>query len=208
MEELERLQQILLYRELDFTLEQIKEVLDGAAARLPALVRQEELLLLRKQRLEAILATLQKTIASAKKGVPMNDKELFEGFESAKEWEEAMKEQQAYLQETYGFDMLEATPIDVQSMNEQAAEAAAFITGMTDSLKAGVKHYDERVVQRIGSHLAFLNAHGHSASAADFAAQTRFFLEDDFHLRMLENQQAGLAYYLAAAAASYAAAAQ
>lgn len=54
-------------------------------------------------------------------------------------------------------------------------------------------------------HLEFMNKHDHNISAKDFAAQTQFFLSDDFHLRMLESQQTGLAYYLSAAAESFAA---
>ncbi|MOA70124.1 hypothetical protein D3C78_1987700 [compost metagenome] len=50
-----------------------------------------------------------------------------------------------------------------------------------------------------------MNKHGHNISAKDFAAQTQFFLSDDFHLKMLESQQTGLAYYLSAAAESFAA---
>jgi hypothetical protein len=48
-----------------------------------------------------------------------------------------------------------------------------------------------------------MNKHGHKTSAKDFAAQTQFFLNDDFHLKMLEGQQTGLAYYLSAAAESF-----
>jgi len=77
---------------------------------------------------------------------------------------------------------------------------------MASSLQAGIKHGDERVSNLIRAHLAFMDTHGHPASAEDFAAQARFFLSDDFHLQMLESQQIGLAYYLAAAAEAYAAA--
>ncbi|MUG43515.1 hypothetical protein GNP95_00590 [Paenibacillus woosongensis] len=48
-----------------------------------------------------------------------------------------------------------------------------------------------------------MNRYGHAVSAQDFAAQTRYFLTDSFHLQMLEGQQTGLAYYLSAAAESY-----
>jgi hypothetical protein len=89
-------------------------------------------------------------------------------------------------------------------MNDMAAEAAAFMTGMANALRAGIKHDDENIFRLIGTHLDFLNKHGHSISAADFVSQTRFFLDDGFHLRMLEDQQTGLAYYLHAAADSYA----
>lgn len=77
--------------------------------------------------------------------------------------------------------------------------------GIAEALRKGFKQNDEHVRQLIESHLDFLNKHGHRTSAADFASQTRFFLQDDFHLRMLEDQQTGLAYYLSAAAASFAA---
>ncbi|WP_178025485.1 hypothetical protein [uncultured Paenibacillus sp.] len=50
-----------------------------------------------------------------------------------------------------------------------------------------------------------MTKHGHPADLADFAAQARFFLSDDFHRTLLEGQQTGLAYYLLAAAEAYAA---
>ncbi|MNJ58829.1 hypothetical protein D3C77_544820 [compost metagenome] len=74
----------------------------------------------------------------------------------------------------------------------------------TRNLQTGVMHNSPEVGHLIRSHLDFMNRHGHAVSAQDFAAQTRFFLSDSFHLQMLEGQQTGLAYYLAAAAESFA----
>ncbi|WP_375295293.1 hypothetical protein [Paenibacillus sp.] len=91
-------------------------------------------------------------------------------------------------------------------MNEQAIEAMTFMNRMADCLRVGVKHSDGVVGDLIRCHLEFMNRQGHRTSAQDFAAQTRFFLNDDFHLKMLEGQQTGLAYYLSAAAESFAAA--
>ncbi|MGG1313195.1 MerR family transcriptional regulator [Cohnella laeviribosi] len=201
--ELERLQQIRFYRELDFPLEKIKELLSGEPDRLSILSQQAELLLARKQRLEQIMETLKKSMDCMEKGEPMNHKEMFKGFESEEEWKEALREQNEYLKETYDYDLLEDARIQVPEMNEQAAEAITFMTQMAKALKTGVKHCDEQVRELIRSHLEFLNEHGHRISVADFAAQTRFFLHDDFHLRMLEERQTGLAYYLCAAAESY-----
>ncbi|MEK4063953.1 MULTISPECIES: MerR family transcriptional regulator [Paenibacillus] len=207
-EELERLQQILLYRELDLTLEQIKQLLEDEPDRLTILVEQEKLLLLRKQRLESMLETLKKSIMSRKKGEQMEDKELFTGFESEEEWAEAMKPQHEHLKETYDFELLGTAPVDLQRMNEMAAEAAAFMKAMAEALRSGVKHSDAAITQLIESHLGFLKGQGHLVSAQDFALQNRFFLGDDFHLQMLEGQQTGLAYYLSAAADYFAAQAQ
>ncbi|OME51845.1 hypothetical protein BSK59_20240 [Paenibacillus odorifer] len=50
--------------------------------------------------------------------------------------------------------------------------------------------------------LEYMNNYGHEISAKDFAAQTRFLLSDDFHIKMLGSEQTRLAYYLSAAAES------
>ncbi|MCJ8011963.1 MerR family transcriptional regulator [Paenibacillus sp. KQZ6P-2] len=201
--ELERLQAILFYREFDFSLEQIGQLLDHEPDRTAMLQKQETLLEQRRRRLEQVMDTLRKTKASLESGEPLAREDMFAGFESEEEWREALKEQSDYLKERYGVEM-EHEPLDVQEMNEQAAEAAAFMKDMTSSLLGGIKHNDLRIHQLIRNHLAFMNAHGHQITPKDFVAQTAFFLQDDFHLSMLEGQQTGLAYYLNAAAASYA----
>lgn len=202
--ELERLQEILFFKELDFSLDQIKELLKQHADRLSILLQQEKLLLSRKDRLAAIVQTLRKSITSIQEGEPMDNKEMFKGFESEQEWNQALAKQNQYLQETYEMEPLEVAGADVQEMNEQAVEAMTFMNHMASSLREGVKHDDEKIKASIQSHLAFMNRLGNLTSARDFAAQTRFFLSDDFHLKMLESQQTGLAYYLAAAAEAFA----
>ncbi|BFH68941.1 MerR family transcriptional regulator [Paenibacillus dendritiformis] len=200
--ELERLQHILFYKELDFPLETIKVLLETDADRWTILNRQEELLLARKRRLDQIIQTLQASKDSLAGGEPQSPGEMFTGFASEEEWEQALSEQREHVQAAYGFDILEGRSIDVPRMNEQAQEAAAFMEEMAAALRSGAKHDGEDVQRVIRTHLDYLNGHGHPVSAAEFAEQTRFFLQDEFHLRMLEGQQTGLAYYLAAAAAS------
>jgi DNA-binding transcriptional MerR regulator len=202
--ELERLQQIMTYRELDFSLEQIGRLLNEVPDRLAILEQQAQELAVRRQRLESIIGTLRKTITCERRGISMDDKELFEGFRNEEEWKAALQEQNEHLKKTYEYDMLESAPIDAGEMNDMAREAAAFIRGMADALKEGVKCNDEAIAARIGRHLEFLNQHGHAMTADTFAKQSRYFLTDDFHLKMLEDQQVGLAYYLAAAAESFA----
>ncbi|RUT31568.1 MerR family transcriptional regulator [Paenibacillus zeisoli] len=203
--ELERLQEILFYRELDFPLDQIKELIEHHSDRLSILSQQEELLLSRKYRLETLIQTLRKSITSMKEGTTMDNSEIFKGFENEEEWNKALSEQNQYLNESYGMEPFEVAPADIQEMNEQASEAIGFMNEMASSLRDGIQHNDQRIIDLIQGHLEFLNTHGHTLSAKDFADQTRFFLIDDFHLKMLEDQQTGLAYYLSAAAESFAA---
>ncbi|MFD2211276.1 MerR family transcriptional regulator [Virgibacillus halophilus] len=206
IKELERLQEILFYRELDFPLKKIKEMLDGQPDRLSILSGQKKLILARKQRLEQLIQTLDESIMHTRKGEVMDKTALFKGFESEEEWKEALSEQYEYLNEKYGYDLHVEKPIDVQSMNESAMEAKRFMGGMAQSLKDGLRVDDKKVQQLIGQHLDFLNTHGHKTTAADFEKQTRFFLNDDFHLKMFESQQQGLSYYLCIAAETFASA--
>ena len=80
--ELLRLQQILFYKELDFPLGQIRELLDDPDFdQLGALTGQERALQARAARLRVLLATVAKTIAHIKKERPMlTNEELYEGF--------------------------------------------------------------------------------------------------------------------------------
>ncbi|WP_425623280.1 MerR family transcriptional regulator [Brevibacillus borstelensis] len=203
--ELERLQHILFYKELDFPLEKIMQLLEGAPDRLSILASQKELLLARKQRLERVIQTLDESISHAENGEQMNQAEMFKGFCDEEEWMEALAEQKRYLEETYDFSLPSIDSSEVPAMNQMAREAKRFTDGMADFLAKGVKFDDESIHRLISEHIAFLNQSGHATSADDFAARTRFFLDDDFHRKMLEEQQTGLAYYLSTAAESFAA---
>ncbi|TCM98737.1 DNA-binding transcriptional MerR regulator [Paenibacillus sp. BK033] len=201
--ELQRLQEILFYRELEFSLDQIKEIMNSNPDRKSILEKQEALLISKSQRLDTLIDTIKLTITSMKEGITMENNQLFAGFANERQWNEALEEQSKYLEETYGMEPLKVQEADVQTMNEQAAEAVTFMSNMAESLRAGLKHNEAKIADYIKNHLDFLNRHGHKLSALDFASQTKFFLQDDFHLSMLEAQQTGLAYYLAAAAEAY-----
>lgn len=200
--ELERLQEILFYRELDFPLDQIKSLLEEGQNRQAILSGQKELLEARKQRLNRILQTLEQSIECAENGEVMSAPDLFRGFATEEEWREALKEQSRHLKQTYNVEVPGPEGLDVPALNEQAAEASAFMAEMAKALRSGIKVNDQAIRCLIGNHLDFMKKHGHPASDEDFALQTRFFLEDDFHRSMLEGQQTGLAYYLNAAAES------
>ncbi|MEC0494458.1 MerR family transcriptional regulator [Bacillus glycinifermentans] len=198
--ELERLQEILFYRELEFPLKDIKQMLDGDADRLTVLNEQKKLFLAKQKRMQQLIQTLEESIRHTRKGEAMDQSKMFKGFSSRKEWEDALKEQNQYLQETYDYDVLTEKPVNVEEMNEKAAEASRFMSGMADALRSGLKHDHRQVRESIKRHIGFLGI-----TAADFKMQARFFVEDDFHRSVLENEQTGLSYYMLAAAEAFAA---
>lgn len=202
--ELERLQQILFYRELDFPLKDIQSLLEEEPNRLKILEQQRRLLSSRMQRLESVLETLDESIRISRKGEVMGENKMFKGFSDENEWKEALSEQQEYLKEAYDFDLLEEKEINITEMNESAIEAKAFMEGMAKALQQGWKCQDPKVMKRVESHVTFLQSHGQEMTPNRFAETARFFIQDDFHRNMLEDQQTGLSYYLCLAAESYA----
>lgn len=204
MEELERLQEILFYRELDFSLLKIKQLLDQESNRQKVLEEQKQLLQTRKNRLDELLGTISKSIDFEKRGESMDKQDLFKGFTSDEEWREALKEQDEYLQAEYGYSLLnEQKEIEANDLNQKAAEAARFTNKMLEALKIGMKFDDKYLLETIGEHVAYLKAQNLLESDTQFLEQTKFFLEDDFHRAMLESQQTGLAYYLYVSAEAY-----
>lgn len=82
LENLERLQQILFFKELDFNLSEIKDILDNPHFdRKEALNNHKKLLEEKMRRLKKIINTVNITIYNMQEGIEMKEKEMFEGFD-------------------------------------------------------------------------------------------------------------------------------
>jgi len=80
-EQINLLQQILFYRDLDFCLEDIKSIVTAPDFdREQALADHLVMLEARRQQMELLIQNVKKTIASMKGETVMNDAEKFEGF--------------------------------------------------------------------------------------------------------------------------------
>jgi DNA-binding transcriptional MerR regulator len=92
-DELLRLQQIMLYKELDFTLAQIAEILDDPDFNILKALHDHKLeLQRRKKRMDALMKTVDKTIKQLKTKIEkMNYEEMYKGF--TKEQAEAYKKE-------------------------------------------------------------------------------------------------------------------
>lgn len=107
-DDLERLQQILFFKEIGFSLQDIKRILDSPGFdRKKALLAHKELLLQKKARLETVIQTVEKSIASMEGGTHMEKKDMFEGFDMT-EIERHMKEYKEEARQMYGKEMVDA----------------------------------------------------------------------------------------------------
>lgn len=68
-DDIKRLSQILFYKELDFSLEEIKEILDSSNAdKLEVLKMQQQILTKKREKIDALLCAINKSIVSLEKG--------------------------------------------------------------------------------------------------------------------------------------------
>jgi DNA-binding transcriptional MerR regulator len=90
--DLERLQQVLFFRELGFSLEKIARTLaDPGFDRRRALVSHRELLVERADQALALVSLIDRTIQALDRGENVSREELFDGFQPASYEEEARK---------------------------------------------------------------------------------------------------------------------
>ncbi|SDZ39137.1 DNA-binding transcriptional regulator, MerR family [Evansella caseinilytica] len=196
--ELERLQHILFYRELDFPLEDIQKLLDEQNNRYSLLLEQKKLMEEKQDRLELILSTINETIHFEERGKTMEDQQMFKGL-NKEQWQAQLKEHNDHLKEHYQYE-IPTDEFDGEAVEESAREAHEFMSKMAFALKAGWSVDDERVKQLVTRHIHYINEQIMPLDAKGFVESAWFFITDEFHKKMLEDQQIGLSYYLYAAA--------
>lgn len=80
--DLEKIQQILIYRELDFSLKEIKDILFNNKENLKETLKsQKNLIIEKRNRLNRIVETIEKTINGMEGDLVMSKKGMFEGFD-------------------------------------------------------------------------------------------------------------------------------
>lgn len=137
--DVDRLQDILFYKELGLSLDEIGEVLKIAQDRIPFLQSYKEQLVSKKQKLERLILSVDKTIKSEKGQCIMSINEKFEAFKDeliAKNEEEYGKE----ARETYGNDAVDGSNALLKSMGEEKfAEMQALGDEINALLKSAIE---------------------------------------------------------------------
>ncbi len=134
-ESLLRLQQILLYRELDMPLEEIKQIIERQDFDvLSALEGHKEELLKRITQLERIIRTVDHTILHLKGKMEMSKKQFFEGFSDEQQAEYEKEAMQMYDPDTVKASnqrWREYSPAEKQRIGEEGnAVYAAYLEAL------------------------------------------------------------------------------
>lgn len=153
-DELLRLQQILFFRELDFPLDEIRRILASPRFDMRAALRDHRKLVeLRKKRLTALIATIDRTMDKLDEKKPMADKDLYENFmtgeekayakEAKERWGEgaAWKQSQGRLKKMTKADM-DKLKADANVFMKEVAKAAEEGPASERMQRLVAQHYD------------------------------------------------------------------
>ena len=164
-EDLERLQVILYYKYLGFSLEKIAELLkEDRSDLLPHLTRQLDYLTRERQHLDSLISTLQKTIQEQKGEREMSIQEKFAGFN--------YQDHQKYHQEAvekYGQEVMDLA-LERQKGHEDEATAAfnqVFQT-LAQNLQAGLSVTADENQEEAAKLLQAIRTYGFDCSVEIF----------------------------------------
>lgn len=198
--EVDRLQQILFYRELGVPLEEIKRILssedfDGLAA----LESHLTALQARRKQLDLLIANVEKTIKAAKGEMIMSDIEKFEGFKR-KLVEEYEQKYGREAREKYGDEAVDHSNAKLLGMSrEQYAEYEKLTAEFHETLKAAFEQGDpagELAQKACELHKKWLCYFWKEYSREAHIGLTQMYVEDPRFTAYFDNIAEGCAAFL------------
>lgn len=191
---LDTLQQILFYKELGFSLKQIKEVLeDPGFNQQKALVWQRKMLLEKRDKLNQMILTIDKTIQYKKGDIDMTSEEKFKGFDfSHNPYEKEARER-------YGDKKVDET---AKGMTQERQEE---MNNLYREL-AAIRHTDpasKEAQEAIKKWFILLNKIG-CYSLDAFKGLGQMYILDDRFTKNIDQFGEGLAQFMCEAMGSYA----
>ena len=202
-DELLRLQQILVLRELGVGLPQIGRILDEQTDRLVALREHHKRLLAERDRLSRLAATVARTIDEL--GGTMSDvrinrpENLFEGFDDAQYADEARERWPA----DYARSQQYVATLTEQDKERLGREGTAAMIRMAELMAAGTPVDDEAVQAEIHEHYLGM-CRFWTPNAASYAGLGRMYVDDGRFTATYDKIAVGLAAYYRDAIAIYA----
>jgi MerR family transcriptional regulator, thiopeptide resistance regulator len=202
-EQLLRLQQILLLRELDLGLDAIAAVLAESEPTAAVLRRHRRVLVATRERTSRLIATVDRTICELEGGEEMNPEQWFEGFDA-----ETQEAYDAEARERWGDEVVDASWENVRGMAKADVEAAQTLAAETNArlaelLDAGVPVDDPRTQEAVDGHYRWVSTFW-TPDAASYVGLGRMYVDDARFTAYYDRVRPGLAVYLRDAIAVYA----
>ncbi|NMB21687.1 MAG: MerR family transcriptional regulator [Firmicutes bacterium] len=206
--EVDRLQQILFYRELGVELSTIRTLLDSPNFTEENALREHHKQLLEKRRqLDLLLQNVEKTLAALEGGRAMTDKEKFIGFKETliRENEEKYGKE---IREKYGDETVDASNAKLMGLTEaEYAEMQQLAVEIIDSLAKAVGNTDPEGPEgrRIAElHRKWLGFTWKEYSKAAHAGLAEMYVADERFTAYYDQHKEGAAQFLRDAIVAYA----
>lgn len=198
--QVDSLQQILFYRELGFSLEEVRQIISQPNYdRIEALKEQHLKLLARREQLSELIATVERTIISAEGGEKMSDKEKFAGLKRKLVADnEAMYGQEARAR--WGDQAVERSNQRVVEMSEaRLQENQRLAEAIMDKLYAAMKTGDaagEAAQQAADLHRQWLMCFWDSYSKEAHRGLAQMYVDDERFTAFYDRERPGTAQFL------------
>ncbi|MBC2016766.1 MerR family transcriptional regulator [Listeria seeligeri] len=202
-QEVDKLQQILFFKELDFPLKKIKQILDDPSFdKSVALSLQYRLLTEKKKQIETMLKTLDQTIKNEKGEITMTNEEKFTGFDfSTNPYEEEAKK-------LWGDKAVEQANANINKMTnkEKLTIKESFDAEFRSLAAIKMLHPASDEVQlRMDHFFHYLNDnHGNIYSLEAFRGLGEMYVADERFTKNIDQFGDGLALFLKEAMKVYA----
>lgn len=205
--EVDRLQQILFYRELGIDLETIKELLESPEFdEKRALRRHHDQLLEKRKQLDLLLQNVEQTLASLEGGRPMTDQEKFAGFKE-KLIRDNEKKYGKEIREKFGAETIDASNKKLMGLSQaEFSEAQEVATEIINSLVTAVGKEDPNgpTGKRIYElHRKWLSFYWKEYSKAAHAGLAEMYLADERFTAYYDQHKEGAAKFLRDAIVAY-----
>lgn len=207
--QVDRLQMILLYRELEMELGEIRRVLDDPRHDADRALEQHLRQMRERQaRLGAIIDTIEQTIQSNKEGIPMSDAKKFEGFKKQLVDENEQK-YGAEIREKYGEQTVDESNRKMMNLTqEQYAQMQQTSEQLQSLLEQAVKD-GASPEGEIGGRLTQLHKQWLSYTWPHYSAEahkglTQMYIDDPRFTAYYDKTTSGCAAFLRDAVAHHA----
>jgi DNA-binding transcriptional MerR regulator len=196
--DLERLQQVLFFRELGFGLKEIKAIVDNPGFdRGEALRSHRRLLMEKQQRLERLIRSVDRTIDSMEREIPMDEQKMFEGFDEAK-LEEYRKEARArWGSEKVDESDRRTSKYTKEDWAEIRAESEAISLGLAALMDRDPA--DPEVQALVERHYRQINERFYNCSLEIYRGLGDLYIDDARFTANYERIKPGLAQFMRAA---------
>ncbi len=198
--EINKLQQILFYRELDVSLDQIKEIITSRSFNETlALKEHHKRLLEKREQIDLLIANVEKTIAMKEGSIIMKDSDKFKGFKKQMV-DENEKKYGNEIRKKYGEETVDKSNRKLLNMTEQ--QYNEFVKLGEDVINTLEKAYSEGdpagpLAQKAADlHRQWLSYTWNTYSKEAHASLARMYVDDERFTAFYDKKIPGLTIFL------------